>query len=347
MIKEAGSTGLQKWDEALISAAGHILQSQFWGAFKSDFGWKEKYFVFTRQQMSTPVLILEKKLPLGKIWYCPKGPAISNVDHKGWEDFTKEIRELAQKAKVFAVKIEPELEESAENLQLLEPKGWKQSLWHVQFKATIWVDLKKSQDDLLASFKPKTRYNIRLAEKRGVRVVELPGEEAVKNLYQLMASTQKRAGFFLRPRRYFAGYWQRALDQGYGKIMFAQYNGEILSGVFLFRFGSRMWYKDGGSSNQHRELMAPYLLQWEAMKWGMQNKVTEYDLVAVPSPGELNDTKHPLHGLYRFKSGFNDKITEYVGTLDLIIDPKRYELWQKGERYYNFMYQKLKRDLIY
>src|SRR5438105_9692819 len=127
-----------------------------------------------------------------------------------------------------------------------------------------------------------------------------------------MAATQSRAAFTLRPKRYFAGYWRLHEAAGQGQLFFATWNGALLAGLFATFLGAKAWYKDGGSVKEHSDVMAPHLLQWGAMRWLRNRGVASYDLVAVPPPEQLNE-QHPLYGLYRFKSGFSDAITEFVG----------------------------------
>jgi lipid II:glycine glycyltransferase (peptidoglycan interpeptide bridge formation enzyme) len=147
-----------------------------------------------------------------------------------------------------------------------------------------------------------------------------------------MQATQARAGFALRPRRYFEGYWRLQHANGQGAFFFAHLGDEVLAGCFVNHLGAKGWYKDGGSSRRQQQLMAPYLLQWEVMRWLRERGVRRYDLVAVPRPADLRED-HPLYGLYRFKSGFNDHITEFVGTWDLPLRERRYAAWNAfGER---------------
>ena len=124
----------------------------------------------------------------------------------------------------------------------------------------------------------------------------------------------------MRSKEYFSGYWRLHAAAGQGQLFFASLDGEVLAGVFATYIGSKAWYKDGGSTKEHAAVMAPHLLQWEVMRWLKARGVEAYDLVAVPPASELNPS-HPLYGLYRFKSGFSEHITEYVGTWDLPIRP--------------------------
>ena len=150
-------------------------------------------------------------------------------------------------------------------------------------------------------------------------------------MYSLMASTRDRAGFTLRSKEYFSGYWRLHAAAGQGQLFFASLDGEVLAGVFATYIGSKAWYKDGGSTKEHQSVMAPHLLQWEVMRWLKSRGIDHYDLVAVPSAADLNP-EHPLYGLYRFKSGFSDRITEFVGTWDLPIRRRAYACLESRRR---------------
>jgi lipid II:glycine glycyltransferase (peptidoglycan interpeptide bridge formation enzyme) len=215
-------------------------------------------------------------------------------------------------------------------------------------RATIIVDLRPDEDAMLASFKPKTRYNIRLAQRRGVIVEPVTlGSASIDAMYSLMASTRDRAGFTLRSKEYFAGYWRLHAAAGQGQLFFASLDGQVLAGVFATYIGKKAWYKDGGSTKEHAAVMAPHLLQWEVMRWLKARGVEAYDLVAVPPAADLNPT-HPLYGLYRFKSGFSERITEYVGTWDLPIRRSRYAAWNAiAERAAHQWSYRVRHDLLY
>jgi len=249
----------------------------------------------------------------------------------------------------FVVKVEPEIEQSEAATTALRDMGLEKSRHDVQIsRATIILDLRPDEDAMLASFKPKCRYNIRLAQRRGVVVAPVALDAAsIDTMYALMASTRDRAGFTLRSREYFAGYWNLHAAAGQGQLFFASLDGEVLAGVFATYLGKKAWYKDGGSTKEHSAVMAPHLLQWEVMRWLKSRGVEAYDLVAVPPASELTPA-HPLYGLYRFKSGFSEHITEYVGTWDLPIHRTRFSAWNAvAERAAHQWAYRVRHDLLY
>lgn len=339
---------IKNWNHLVISNpdGGHFLQSFQWGDFKKEWGWQPLRFIFEDDGRKIPIQILQKKTFLGQIWYCPKGPGLTSFSGKLWPDIIKSLSENGQKNNAFVLKIEPEIIETGEEIKNYAALGLVKSRDDLQFKATIFVDLKKPEEEILASFKPKTRYNIRLAEKHGVLVREDGTQNGMEILYGLFSETGKRAGFFRRPKEYYFGYWKKCIESFSGKIFIAEFQNEPLVALFVYHLGKKIWYKDGGSSRKFREYMAPYILQWETMRWAKKNGYEIYDLVAVPPKNELNE-KSPLWGIYKFKSGFNPDITEFVGCLDLPIKRPRYYLWTKLESRYAAIDKKITKNSFY
>lgn len=338
-----------KWNELIVANpdGGHFLQSSQWGEFKSEWGWQTQHFILeNNSEKKTAIQILKKKTPLGWIWYCPKGPGLSGFSSDQWHYLLKSLAEIARKNNVLLIKIEPETIETEEEIKKYESFDLIKSLLDLQFKATTFVNLRKSEEEILSSFKQKTRYNIRLAQKYGVTVREDNSQEGIKIMYELYAQTGTRAIFFMRPKEYILGYWKKCIETNSGKIFIASFNGKPLAALFAYHLGKKIWYKDGGSSKLHKETMAPYALQWEVIKWAKKNGFDSYDMVAVPPKSERNE-KSPWWGLYRFKSGFNPDITEFVGCLDLPIKKHSYSIWRKLEPWYLKLYKKITRNGFY
>jgi lipid II:glycine glycyltransferase (peptidoglycan interpeptide bridge formation enzyme) len=346
-MRPASRQELGRWDELIVQNpdGGQILQTRAWGEFKRAHRWAPHYLL---SESGPPVATLELRhsVPgLGFLGYVPKGPGVA-----GPSELPALLDGLrATAASAFAIKVEPEIEQSAAATSALRDMGLEKSRHDVQIsRATIIVDLRPDEDALLASFKPKCRYNIRLAQRHEVTVSPVPLDEtSIDTMYALMASTRDRAGFTLRSREYFAQYWRLHAAAGQGQLFFAALDGEVLAGVFATSLGRKAWYKDGGSTKEHAAVMAPHLLQWEVMRWLKARGVEAYDLVAVPPAAELN-AGHPLYGLYRFKSGFSERITEYVGTWDLPVHRRRYAAWNAiAERAAHQWAYRVRHDLLY
>ncbi len=346
-MRRASPQELGGWDGLVAENpdGGQILQTRAWGEFKRAHRWAPEYLVSDSGQR-VAILELRHSVPgLGVLGYVPKGPGVTAAAEL--PALLEGLR--ATSGSAFVIKVEPEIAQSATAVAALREMGLEKSRHDVQIsRATIIVDLRPDEEAMLASFKPKCRYNIRLAQRRGVTVAPVALDAtSIDTMYALMASTRDRAGFTLRSKEYFAQYWQLHAAAGQGQLFFASLDGAVLAGVFATYIGRKAWYKDGGSTKEHASVMAPHLLQWEVMRWLRARGVEAYDLVAVPPAAELNPS-HPLFGLYRFKSGFSDQITEYVGTWDLPIQRRRFAAWNAvAERAAHQWAYRVRHDLLY
>lgn len=357
MIRLASEAEIANWDELVLKNpdGGHIYQSMAWSQVKQYNGWEPVYCIYEAAAYIVAFVLLRKSASiLGNIYYCSKGPGFFKnflIDKDSKAHFMEFVADLKtfirhEDSQAILVKIEPELE-SDQPLDL-HSLGLEKAKADLQFKATIFVDISKSEDEILAGFKQKTRYNIRLAQRKGVQVEQRPVDEAGADLmYELMQATQKRAGFFLRQKDYFANYWRVLEDAGMAALLVAKHENDVLGGVFVTKFGSKAYYKDGGSFEAKRGLMAPYLLQWQAMLWAKSMGAKSYDMVAVPPRSELDNPSHHQYGLYQFKRGFNETVTEFVGCWDLSINSQKYRIWKAQESNFLRLYAKMKKNLFW
>lgn len=324
-MREATSVELAAWDDLVADNpdGGQYLQTRAWGEAKSRWGWQPRHLVDDTGTFRVATLFLTRRIPaLGELWYAPKGPGVTDA---------AVLAELApwtpRPRGVFAVKVEPEIAAGAD-VGRWRAAGLVKAPGDIQSnRATILVDLRPGEDAILASFKPKTRYNIRLAARRGVTVVDRAVDSAhTEVLYRLLVETNARVGIPVRPRAYFDDCWTQLASRDQGRLFFAVHEGEVLAGAFIAYLGRRGWYKDGGSTRRRSSLMAPYLLQWEVMRHLRARGTESYDLVAVPRPDDMAPD-HAFAGLHRFKSGFNEAVTEYVGVWDWPVRPRALRAW--------------------
>lgn len=342
-MKMATVHQVAEWD-ALVAAnpdGGNPLQGHAYGIAKNQHDWETRYIMAGK----VAVLAQRREIPsLGGLWYLPKGPGVTTAAEL--RDVVQHLRQLDG----FLVKMDPELLPRDVSPKQLKEMGLVHAPRDIQYNVnTVLVDLTPSEDAILASFKQKTRYNVRLATKKGVTCmpVEL-SDENIDIMYNLQAATQGRAGFFLRSKRYFADFWRAHVEQGSGQLFLASYEGKVLAGIFVTYVGTRALYKDGGSVREHSEVQAMAGLQWAVMSWLKARGVTVYDLHGAPPAARINDTSHPLHGLVRFKTGFNPEITEFIGTYDLSLSASKYRVWTSvGERLYAQYIMRVKKTLLY
>jgi lipid II:glycine glycyltransferase (peptidoglycan interpeptide bridge formation enzyme) len=351
-MREARSANRAEWDAWLERSpgGGHILQSHEWGEFKRTRGWTPIRLVLERDGDvvgAGQFLLYNTPLVPGKLMYAPKGPWLPWDDAEAVRTFFGGVRTVAEREGVHTVKIEPEVtEQQAEIKRLLGDIGFQKARYDLQFKTTMVVDLHPSEDELLARMKEKTRYNIRLAGRKGVEVAEDNSPEAHEAFYELMKLTAERDGFKLRPYSYNEAKWEAMSEAGRSHLFFATHEGEKLAGMLLYTFGTKYWYMTGASSNEKRNLMPTYLLQWEVMRWAKAQGITYYDMVAVPNPDNLREDDS-LWGVYRFKAGFGGEIKEFLGVLDLPVRKVRASAWYRFEPVYYRAYRKLTGDVYY
>lgn len=333
---------ITRWDELIVANpdGGNTLQCAAFAAVKQAAGWTPQYVIHELEGGDVAALYLSKKIfSLGELWYAPKGPGVATINQL--QEVTRDLKTNTKG--VFAVKVEPDLIGArAEDVGLVKVRN-------IQYNwATVLVDLAPSEEEIINGFRQKTRYNIRLAERKGVTVEAVESnDENLAIMYELMAVTAKRAGVFLRDRQYFYDFWRGHAERNVGQLFFARYEGSVVAGAFITHLGHKALYKDGGSGREHANVQAPYALQWGIMKWLKQHGVTEYDLHGTPPANKIDDETHPLHGLARFKTGFNDQVTEYIGTYDLPITGS-YSRWTKyGERLVAGYAHRIKKELFY
>lgn len=193
----------------------------------------------------------------------------------------------------------------------------------------------RTEEELLASFHQKTRYNIRLAVRKGVEV-KICGQEMIPAFSELMLVTGVRDGFVTRQPAYFASMLENLGE--HCRLYMAFYEGKPIAGTLAIWYGDKVWYLYGASSNEHRNLMPNYLLQWEMIQWAVEKGCRVYDFRGVPG---LVPEDHPLYGLVKFKRGFNGTYTEFIGELDLVLKPIVYHTMEKGTAWFKELRRRL------
>jgi len=322
--------------EAYISRHpdAHILQSRAWGDLKSSFGWEVARFL-TDEAIGAQVLF--RRLPLGFcVAYIPRGPVVQDDQPIGsallasefWGDIDAECR----KRRAVLLKLEPDIwEEEKRGDQPGLPPDFRLSEDSIQPPRTLVLNLEAEEDDILARMKQKTRYNIRLASRKGVRVHTSSDYDLFS---QMMQVTGQRNEFGVHSKGYYRRAYELFSPRDQCQMFVAEYDGEPLGAIMVFARGPRAFYFYGASTNQHRERMPTYLLQWEAIKWARQKGCREYDLWGVPDLSqedlEENFTQRSdgLWGVYRFKRGFGGELRRVVGPYDRVYNPFLYTVYR-------------------
>jgi len=319
---------------------GHVLQSWEWGEIKSRTGWIPwRLVIEENNEIVALATILERKIPVvgTPIFYASRGPVVDRNNVKLLDLVLAEIRKLAKTRGAIFLKIDPDVPSSEKGLeQYLLTKGFQSAesgkgFEGVQPKYVFRLDITPDEDTLLANMQQKTRYNIRLAVKKGVKVRRGTRED-LPEFYRVLKETTERDHFLVRAYSYYEDLYDSLVPAGMGELFVAEYEGEIISGTLAFVIGDKAWYIYGASSNAHRNVMPNYLIQWEMIRWAKSLGCTLYDFRGVPG---LLTEDNPLYGLYRFKKGFNGEYTEFIGEWDLVYRPAIYFLWNHLEPIYS------------
>lgn len=270
------------------------------------------------------VTVLEKQVPLlGKLWYLPKGPGITNS--KELFSFLKTFTPFAKENGVFAIRIEPEIPRS--NQPSLARHGLYKTRPIIPNPSTITMDISGNLDDLLLKLPQKGRYAIRRAERDGVTVKLVKAtDENCKIMYSLLEETAE-GQFGIRNYEYFRTFWQRYETAGIGQLFFAQFEDNIVAGAFAVALGEKSTYKDGASVRNRTAYGASHLLQWNVIKWAKSKGSKFHDLCGSPPSDEIDNQNHKHYKIGLFKTAFSRNIVDYVGCYDLAIKSIRYKIW--------------------
>ncbi len=309
---------------------GDVLQTTHWGQLKAQFsGWEYSPLGLMDPDLGirASVLLLRREVPYMKrsIFYSPRGPLFN--DKEALVQLLKEVKEWIRKQKGIFWKMDPPLpygHEAWKSLQGLLRVESGLDFESVQPRFIMELDLKPPLEDLLANMKKKTRYNIRYAQKKNVKVRIAEKKSELLRFYPLLVETAKRDGFRIRGLPYFEHLWDTVLENKLGYLFMAFHKEDLLAAAILFRTKHRAVYVYGASSSADRSLQPSYALQWAMIAWAKSVHCKVYDFRGIS--GDLNPN-NPLYGLYRFKEGFGAKVVEYVGEYDAVTAPLLYPLW--------------------
>lgn len=338
----------QDWNNLISQLARpHLLQTAEWAKAKEPFGWSahRKTWQDENGNFVAAAQILQRSIALpipGRsvcMLYVPKGPLL-----KDWADkqlrnrVLNDLGDFAREEGAFFIKIDPDLAyghglpgdpDARENpvatefVTELKSVGWQFSNEQVQMRNTMLITVNKTEEQLLAAMKQKARYNLRLAERKGVKVRR--GSPAdFSELFKMYAETSVRDGFVIRSEGYYREVWDRFYEAGMLTPLIAEVEGQAVAGLMLFVFAKQSWYLYGMSRDLYRDWMPNYLLQWEAIKASQAAGCETYDLWGAPD--EFNESD-PMWGVYRFKQGLGANEARTIGAWDLPLKPFTYRLY--------------------
>ena len=308
--------------------AGHPLQAYEWGEFRELTGVKViRKGIFEREKLITPMQVTIHQLPKinWNIGYFPKGPMPD-------ENQLNVLKQIGEENQCLFIKIEPNvLRASASGAidKFLLDRGCKKGR-PMFTRYTFELNLKDSEEQLLKNMHPKTRYNINLAQRKGVKVIADNSQNSFKWFIKLLfEETVKRQGFYSHSPDYFAKMWQILKPAGIAQILRAEYQGKILAAFMVFVFNNKIYYPYGASTREDKELMAPNLVMWETIRLGKKLNCESLDMWGALGPKP--NPKDPWYGFHRFKQGYGANLVEFLGSYDFVLNPGLYKFYRVAE----------------
>ena len=354
---------MHNWNKLISNLPdAHLLQTYEWGQVKAKYGWEPAYLVwFSQSYKSIPpdqldqvensdvlaaALVLKRRIPVRglaarmSVLYSPKGPLMDWSNEHLRERVLDDLQSFARQQGAIFMKLDPDValgkgisdsdDESVDNggqvvMSVLKRRGWRFSANQIQFRNTVMIDLTSSEDEMLVRMKQKTRYNIRLAGRKGV-TVRAGAVDDLSMLYKMYAETSVRDGFAIRDEGYYHTVWKSFFEKGMAEPLIAEVNGEPVAALMLFWFAGRAYYIYGMSRDAHREKMPTYLLQWEAMRRAKAAGCSVYDLWGAPN---IFDESDSMWGVFRFKQGLGGDVLRTLGAWDYTPNPLLYKLYSE------------------
>lgn len=313
---------------------GNFAQSYLWGKQKPMWQWDAIAVRGEDGAIRGSLAVMTRKVPgIGRtLMYGCRGPVCDLDDRETFSQLLDGAKALAKKYKSYVIKIDPDVPSSNTAFSsMLQSFGFRAKEGGKNFEAiqpryVFRLNVEgKTEEELLANFHQKWRYNIRLAERKGV-TVRICGKEMVPAFSDLMLTTGVRDGFVTRKPEYFAAMLDN-LGEHARLYMAFDPNDTPIAGTLAIHYGDKVWYLYGASSNEHRNLMPNYLLQWRMIQWAVETNCRIYDFRGVS--GDVSED-NPLYGLFRFKQGFGGDFTEFVGEMDLVLCPVIYWAVEHG-----------------
>lgn len=307
--------------EAWNKSVDHPLQSWEWGEFR------EKTGVKVVREDGIQVTIHPIPHTSWSVGYAPK--ITKPLDQL----IIKTLKKIADDNNCIFIKVEPKVETQDVRHQTIDISklGFVEGR-SLFTKYNFVLDVSPSEADLLASFKQKTRYNIKVAEKKGVTVAIDDSPAAFERYLELTEETTNRQGFYAHSRDYHKKMWSVLHPADIAHLLVARYGGDLPAGRqvittwILFKFGDTLYYPYGASTREHREVMANNLVMWEAIKLAKQWNLKYLDMWGALGPDP--DPKDPWYGFHTFKAGYGARHVEYIGTWDYVAKPLMYKIYR-------------------
>lgn len=328
VLRAMPETRRVEWDAFVENHPnGHFLQSWGWGDLKATAGWSPlRLALYAGEQIVAVAQILRKTAPrvplaLGHLAYIPRGPVLDWQQPELAHIFFSQLDRYVRKQGALALRWEPDVEVGTPDGEAMERfirTRRAATVPPVQPGRSIVLDLAPDEERLLAQMKEKWRYNVRLGTRKGVQVRQASSPADVQAWYTLLQTTGDRDQFGIHSLAYYQRVWELYAPTDNLRLLLAEHDGQLLAGIMVVIMGSQAIYLYGASSNQQRQLMPNYVLQWEAMRWAKQRGAQLYDFWGIPASDAEDEA---MAGVYRFKRGWGGRIVQYAGGYEHVYHP--------------------------
>lgn len=318
----------EEWDRIVRGFPEYsVTHSYNWGELKRTFGWRPyRVAVFDGGRAAGAAQVLARRIPVvgGSVFYAPRGFLCDHTDAAPVRALVDAVAGFAREVGTVMLKVEP-MVPAGGDVSGLKDLGFRATHKGVQPKTTLTLDLTRTEEELLAGMHRRTRYNARLALRKGVEITDGNDAFFLEGFYKMLKETSERKAFLVHNR----DYYDRVLELfgPAGRIFLASYDSEVISGAFILRFGRYAYYSYGASRPEYSETKSTQAVQWAAIRWAKRSGCEVYDFWGIPAdPGP----GHPLYGVYKFKAGFGGRVVHYVGAYDLPLRRFKYRLVALG-----------------
>lgn len=328
-MREIKADESREWDDFVAAADnGHLFQSWGWGEFKRRYGWLPVRLAYVRDgQIAGAAQVLLRSVAGFSLAYVPRGPVVPGDQPDMYRNLLRAIHQVSRRRHSIFLKIQPNEPCNAEMDRFLRELGFLRSPHMVDARATMFVDLRGGSDAVFARLPKQTRYNIRLAERRGVTVRHAQNDSDLERFHELMSETGERAQFRVRSLGYYRDMLDHFRQLGQAELLLAEIDGQVIAGMMRFAFGPEGMCLFGGSTRDYSREKPNYLLQWKAMQWCMERGCTRYDLWGIPEEAveeeagvgavlKATEKRSGLWGVYEFKRHFGNWTVRYIGAYD-------------------------------
>jgi len=307
------------WNNFLLENEGSFLQSFEWGEFQKQFSRKVWWLEINKDYKKIlQAQVIKEKVPLFVYFYIPYGPIFNkevSLEEKkeAFILFLKEIKNIAEKERVAFLRLEPTV-----LLPKVEIFNFKTALKRIQPQKTMILNLEKSEEEILKNMHIRTRYNIKLAKRKGVEIKIL--DDYSDMFYRLLGKTRERQGFSSFSEEHYKKIFKINSKDFKVKMFLAEYQGKVIVASIIVFFGNRVISLHAGSDYEYRAVKGADLLHWNAILYGKKMGYKIYDFWGI------DEKKIP--GVTSFKRGFRGEEIEYPLGIDIVFDNIGYQIYR-------------------